>query len=61
MPDSPNAAHDLEEAIVAGTTPFDYDADDLEGATDCPQGCKIEADGTCPHGYRSAGLTLGVS
>jgi hypothetical protein len=27
------------------------------GDTDCPEGCVVEPDGTCPHGYESAGLT----
>ena len=38
------------------------DENDFEmmGETDCPEGCSVEPDGTCPHGYESAGLTAGV-
>lgn len=47
---SPEAAADLEVSM-------DYDE---MGTTDCPQGCEVEPDGTCSHGFQSAGLTLGV-
>lgn len=30
------------------------------GETRCPEGCRVEPDGTCPHGYRSRGLRLGM-
>jgi hypothetical protein len=36
---------------------MDYDE---MGCTDCPEGCEVEPDGICAHGYESAGLTLGV-
>lgn len=52
---SPEAANDLMEAVMEGG-----DADEAMGATDCPEGCYVEPDGTCYHGYRSAALTLGV-
>jgi len=28
--------------------------------TACPEGCVVEPDGECPHGYRSPLLVLGV-
>jgi hypothetical protein len=46
---SPDAAEELEASM---------DFEDL-GKTDCPEGCTVEPDGTCPHGYLSAGLTGG--
>ena len=56
--DSPGAAGDLVEAIEAGeVTLFSFDADDWQGATDCPDGCVVEPDGICRHGWRSAALT----
>lgn len=30
------------------------------GNTDCLEGCKVEPDGQCSHGYESAGLTAGM-
>lgn len=58
---SPGAAHELEKAINDdGMSPFSVEADEMMGTTDCPEGCTVESDGTCPHGYISAGLTLGV-
>lgn len=47
---SPEAARELESSM-------DYDE---MGCTDCPEGCEVEPDGHCSHGYESAGLTLGV-
>lgn len=58
---SPKAARELMDAIKSGDlNPFDYEADDYMGATDCPNGCQVEPDGYCPHGYWSAGITAGV-
>lgn len=57
---SPIAAKDLVEQIAEGLSPFDVEADDVMGATDCPEGCAVEPDGTCPHGYDSAALTAGL-
>lgn len=58
---SPDAADELIRAIESGDlSPFDFDADDAMGATDCPEGCTVEPDGHCPHGYLSAALTAGV-
>lgn len=54
--ESPLAAAELREAIEED----DADDDDLMGATDCPEGCHVEPDGTCSHGWKSAGLTAGV-
>lgn len=28
--------------------------------TACPDGCEVEPDGTCCHGYRSISLLLGI-
>lgn len=47
---SPDAAAALEESL-------DYEE---MGKTDCPDGCVVEPDGECPHGYESAGLTAGL-
>lgn len=57
---SPQAAAELLDAIGSGLTPFDFEADDLMGQTDCPDGCGVEPDGVCPHGYKSAALTAGM-
>jgi hypothetical protein len=55
---SPEACKDLLDAIERGLSPFDYEADDLEGQTDCPDGCVVEPDGYCRHGWLSASETL---
>ena len=52
---SPNAAEQLLATIVQDEF---ADLDDEMGATDCSEGCQVEPDGHCPHGYESAGLTL---
>lgn len=57
---SPAASIILRAVTEDGASMFDIDADDLMGDTDCPDGCNVEPDGTCPHGYESAALTLGV-
>lgn len=58
---SPNAARELRDAIMSEEISYGgEDADDMMGATDCPNGCEVEPDGTCPHGYVSAGKTMGV-
>ena len=57
---SPAAAAVLIDAIESGLSCFDYDADDIMGATDCPDGCAVEPDGHCAHGFRSAALTAGM-
>jgi hypothetical protein len=31
-----------------------------EGVTRCPEGCCVEPDGTCPHGYNSVMLNAGL-
>ena len=36
------------------------DWEDQMGETDCPEGCTVEPDGSCPHGWLSAGRTAGV-
>jgi hypothetical protein len=55
---SPKACERLLDAVEEGLTPFDYEADDLQGETDCPEGCKVEPDGYCAHGYLSAMETM---
>lgn len=57
MKSSPQAARELLEIVGEG----DFsEAEDLMGQTDCPEGCYVEPDGTCPHGWRSAGLSAGI-
>jgi hypothetical protein len=56
---SPTAALVLLGAIAADSSSV-HDVDELLGVTDCPQGCVVEPDGHCPHGYESAGLTAEV-
>lgn len=36
------------------------DWEDQMGETDCPEGCVVEPDGCCSHGWLSAGRTAGV-
>jgi hypothetical protein len=36
------------------------DFEEAMGETDCSDGCVVEPDGVCPHGYLSAGRTAGV-
>ena len=55
---SPSAADELIDAVEGGLTMFDYDADDLAGQTDCPDGCVVEPDGYCRHGWLSAQETM---
>lgn len=55
---SPIAAAELIDAVEGGLSMFDYEADDLQGQTDCPEGCSVEPDGYCRHGYLSAMETL---
>ena len=33
---------------------------DGESATECPKGCVVELDGTCPHGFESIYIKLGI-
>jgi hypothetical protein len=56
---SPQAAEELRAAIQ-DPEQRESDAYELMGQTDCPQGCLVEPDGTCPHGWESAGLTAGL-
>jgi hypothetical protein len=55
---SPEAARELLDMIEGGATMFDMEADDAQGNTDCPDGCVVEPDGFCRHGYLSAFETL---
>lgn len=56
---SPDAARELK-VFCADHSPFDDEADYMMGQTDCEEGCTVEPDGVCPHGYESAALTLGI-
>lgn len=54
---SPDAAKALKTEIANdGPSPDDS----ILGATDCPEGCVVEIDGHCPHGYMSASMTFGA-
>jgi hypothetical protein len=55
---SPDAAQALITAVEAGLSMFGMVADDLVGATDCPDGCQVERDGYCGHGFWSAQETM---
>jgi hypothetical protein len=50
---SPNACEELLDAVEAGGS-----TTDLEEQTDCPEGCVVEPDAYCAHGYLSAAETL---
>jgi len=47
----------IHQAITDGR--FE-DAYEELGQTDCPEGCFVEPDGECPHGYESLGLRMGL-
>jgi hypothetical protein len=55
---SPNAARELLNLACEGESWAE--ADDAMGCTDCPDGCYVEPDGSCPHGYESAAITAEV-
>ena len=57
---SPDAAADLIDAIESGFSWLQVVVRDLMGTTDCPDGCVVESDGHCAHGFRSAALTAGM-
>jgi hypothetical protein len=58
---SPDAAGELMRLIESGELdPFDYEADEYMGATDCPDCGTVEPDGHCCHGFTSAALTAGM-
>jgi hypothetical protein len=61
MKPSPEAAKELLEAIEDGLMLFDYYADEVMGQTDCEEGCVVEVDGYCQHGYLSAARTEGLA
>ena len=35
-------------------------AEDAMGQTNCPEGCYVEPDGHCCHGFKSLGLLMGL-
>lgn len=52
MPErQPSAAGQLGDAAASDSSDL---VEELLGATDCPDGCAIESDGVCPHGWRPA-------
>jgi hypothetical protein len=54
---SPTAGHALLDSItVTDDLQMGEYESDLEGETDCPEGCYVEPDGHCPHGYMAAAL-----
>ena len=56
--DSPKASGYLLD-LLDDESSF-MECEDAMGETDCPEGCTVEPDGICPHGFKSAGLTLGI-
>lgn len=54
---SPDAANRLRDLIADGDT---VEADAAMGETDCPEGCIVEPDGCCPHGWFSAARSAGL-
>lgn len=60
MQNSPKAAEHLISLIQDDSEATMSEWDDAMGETDCPEGCYVEPDGICSHGYRSAGLSAGV-
>ena len=56
---SPNAARLLLASMPSDDGDNADTADSLMGETDCPEGCVVEPDGICEHGYESAALTAG--
>lgn len=58
--ESPKAANRLFDMLDGESRATYSECEDAMGDTDCPEGCMVEADGYCPHGYKSAGLTAGV-
>ena len=55
---SPDAAASLQSDIEYGYSPNELE--DYMGLTDCPEGCDVEMDGVCEHGWLSAAMTLGL-
>jgi len=45
---------------IAARELLDNPVEDLMGVTDCPEDCVVESDGVCPHGWLSAGRTMGL-
>lgn len=58
MPGSPEAAKALNYEIEMGLSQMSDECDSFMGA--CDDGCQVEPDGVCPHGYESAALTAGM-
>jgi len=57
---SPQAARRLTMGEAATGAGSFGDWEEQMGETDCPEGCEVEPDGVCPHGYLSAGRTAGI-
>lgn len=62
QPHGPARASDRVAAELGNAAAADaWDVvEELMGATDCPQGCQVEDDGTCPHGWQSGALSAGL-
>jgi hypothetical protein len=63
MREAPRSRPSDEAAVRVGEALDDGDwnlAEELLGETDCPYGCQVEPDGTCRHGFESAGRTAGL-
>jgi hypothetical protein len=57
---SPIAARSLTLGEASTALGSYGDFEEAMGETDCPDGCIVEPDGVCPHGWLSAGRTAGV-
>lgn len=58
LKNSPDASARLLQIVDDEGSLADFD--DALGETDCPNGCVVEPDGYCPHGWKSAGLSAGL-
>ena len=50
-------AHEIGNALAADSWDL---VEELLGATDCPEGCMVEPDSVCPHGWKSGTLSAGL-
>lgn len=60
LKNSPDACKRLLLLVADNSDATLNDWDDAMGETDCPEGCYVEPDGYCSHGFKSAALTAGV-
>lgn len=52
-------SEEYKASPIAARAVLDYPVEELMGVTDCPEGCVVESDGVCPHGWLSAWRTEG--